>query len=173
VVLPWALDGYQLAGEVLEIGGGSGAMAEGVVHAFPRAHVTWTDLDDAMVVVARARFAGRENVLVERADVTALPFDDASFDAVTSYLMLHHVISWREAIAEAVRVLRPGGTLIGYDLTDTRLARAVHRADGSAHRIVAAARMRDGLVAAGLVSISVDTSAMKHLMRFRADKPAE
>ena len=173
IVLPWALDEHRLQGDVLEIGGGSGAMAEGVLAAFPFASLTITDIDDAMVSSARSRLAGREHVVVERADVTALPFGDSSFDSVTSYLMLHHVITWREAIAEATRVLRPGGTFVGYDLADTRLARAIHRIDRSPHRILSAVEMRGGLAAAGLVDISVETSAVSHVFRFRAVKPVD
>lgn len=171
-VLPWALDGHQLTGDVLEIGAGSGAMADGVARVFPTADLTVTDVDDAMVSAARARLADHQTAAVKRADVTALPFDDASFDAVTSYLMLHHVIAWQEALAEAVRVLRPGGTFIGYDLTDTRIARLVHRADGSPHRIIGNAELREGLADAGFLGITVRTSFRAHLMRFLAGKPA-
>lgn len=54
-VLPVALDGHQLTGDVLEIGGGVGAMADGVARRFPTARLTVTDIDDAdMVVAARA-----------------------------------------------------------------------------------------------------------------------
>ncbi len=90
-VLPWALGGVGLSGEVLEIGGGSGAMAEGVAPLFPDVRLTVTDVDEDMVASARRRLAQRGNVQVQPADVTALPFGDASFNAVTSYLMLHHV----------------------------------------------------------------------------------
>ena len=172
VVLPWALDGYQLTGDILEIGGGGGAMADGVATMFPTARLTVTDLDDAMISAARARLTHHRNVTVERADVTALGFDDASFDTVASYLMLHHVIDWQEALTEVRRVLKPGGAFIGYDLTDTHIARLLHRADRSPHRIVAAAEMRDCLASAGYGDITVRTSALSHLMRFRAVKPA-
>ena len=171
-VLPWALDGHQLTGRVLEIGAGGGAMAHGVARMFPSAHLAVTDVDDAMVSVARTRLADHSNVTVDRADVTALQFDDASFDAVTTYLMLHHVIAWQEALAEAFRVLKPGGTLIGYDLTDTRLARLVHRADGSPHQMIAMSEMSDCLTAAGFREITVRPSVLSHLMRFRAVKAA-
>ena len=173
VVLPWALDGRQLIGDVLEIGSGNGAMVEGGARLFPSAHLTATDVDDAMVAAARTRLAQHENVRVERADVTALPFDGVSFDAVTSYLMLHHVIAWQEALSEAWRVLKPGGTFLGYDLTDTRIARLIHRVDGSPHRMIAPAEMRDGLVCAGFVDVTVGVSVRAHLMRFRARKSAD
>ena len=118
VVLPWALSGEDLHGDVLEIGGGTGAMAAGVIDRFPHLRLTVTDIDPVMVAAARKRLATHREVTVERADVTALPFADGSFDVVTSYLMLHHVVDWRPALTEALRVLRPGGRLVGYDLTD-------------------------------------------------------
>lgn len=130
-VLRWALDGYELTGDALEIGSGSGAMAEGVAATFPTVRLTVTDIDEAMVASARRRLAGRPNVTVEQADVADLAFPSDSFDTVTSYLMLHHVISWREALREGARVLRPGGVFLGYDPTDTRAARLTHKIDGS------------------------------------------
>lgn len=168
-VLPWALYGYELTGDVLEIGGGSGAMAEGFTATFPAVQLMVTDIDEAMVASARRRLAGHSNITVEQADVTALPFPSASFDAVTSYLMLHHVVSWREALRGAARVLRPGGVFLGYDLTDSRAARLMHRLDGSPHLIIGPEELRAGLVDAGFEQRSVvDTSAAGHLMRFRA-----
>lgn len=169
VVLPWALNCYDLAGDVLEIGSGSGAMAEGVVTAFPAVRLTVTDIDQVMVASARRRLAGHPNITVQQADVTALPFPSASFDAVTSYLMLHHVITWREALHEASRVLRPGRVFLGYDLTDTRTARLTHRIDGSPHHILGPEELRAGLVEAGFKQAVVDASAAGHLMRFRAE----
>ncbi len=170
VVLPWALEGTQLSGDVLEIGAGSGAMADGMVRAFREARLTVTDIDEAMVSAARARLAGRRNVIVEQADVTGLPFEDSTFDVVTSYLMLHHVVEWRAALTEAGRVLRPGGTLLGYDLAHTPLAGLIHRADRSPHRIVSATELRGGMTDAGLTGITVHPSVGGLLMRFRAVK---
>jgi SAM-dependent methyltransferase len=172
-VLPWALEGHRLSGDVLEIGSGSGAMANAVAKTFPNVHLTVTDIDEAMVSQARALLAYRENVHVEQADVTALPFEDSTFDAVTSYLMLHHVIAWPVALTEAVRVLRPGGTLVGYDLTNTRAARVIHLADRSPHRILSATDLIDGLAEAGLTAVAVRLSLGGHLMRFRAEKSAD
>jgi ubiquinone/menaquinone biosynthesis C-methylase UbiE len=157
---------------VLEIGGGSGAMADGAARLFPRAHLTVTDIDPDMVAVTRRRVAAHDNVVVEQADVTDLTFGDESFDVVTSYLMLHHVIGWREALAEAARVLRPGGVLVGYDLTDTRFARLIHRVDGSPHALVSTSGLGQGLVEAGLVVDTLRVAARGQLVRFAAHKPA-
>ena len=172
-VLPWTLDGITLSGDVLEIGGGSGATAEGVLLAYPDVRLTVTDVDKAMVAVARLRLAKYPDAVVERADVTDLPYMAGSFDVITSHLMLHHVIDWQDALTEAARVLRPDGMILGYDLTDTRAARLLHRVDGSPHRIIAPTELRDGLADAGFTDIAIGVAAFAHLMRFRATKRAE
>ena len=117
VVLPWALQGGELVGDVLEIGCGSGAMAAEVLRTYADVRLTATDFDESMVHAARTRlteFGSR--VDVRQADATALPFADGSFDAVLSFIMLHHVLQWEHAFAEMARVLRPDGRFIGYDL---------------------------------------------------------
>lgn len=169
-VLSWALRGETLTGDVLEIGAGSGAMAAGVAAAHPAARLTVTDLDEAMVAATRARLRTNPDVTVTRADVTDLPFEEGSFDVVTSYLMLHHVVTWRAALVESQRVLRPGGRLLGYDLTDTMLARVVHRIDGSPYDLLRPEELRDRLAEVGFEGIEIDLSAAGHLMRFRAQR---
>jgi SAM-dependent methyltransferase len=117
VLLPWALQGVVPSGEVLEIGSGSGAMAGELLKRFPELRVVATDYDPAMVAVAQrtlARFG--ERVIVQRVDASVLPFEDGRFDLVLSFAMLHHVGAWEGAVAEAIRVLRPGGKFLGYDL---------------------------------------------------------
>ncbi|QBD74936.1 class I SAM-dependent methyltransferase [Ktedonosporobacter rubrisoli] len=49
---------------------------------------------------------------VIKADMTALPFQDASFDVVIASHVFHFVSAWQKALQEVVRVLRPGGMLI-------------------------------------------------------------
>lgn len=139
VVLPWALQGTSLHGDVLEVGGGSGAMAATLVQRFPAVRLTVTDYDDAMVEAARSRLPS--TVTVEQADASQLRFPDGSFDAVVSFLMLHHVVAWEDAVREAVRVVRPGGWVVGYDLLRTPAMRAFHVADRSPHRLMRVAEL--------------------------------
>ncbi|MFI5534093.1 methyltransferase domain-containing protein [Kitasatospora sp. NPDC051853] len=62
---------------------------------------------------------------VVRADVTVLPFEDESFDVVTAGQCLEHVPDPYAVVAEACRVLRPGGTLVVDTIADTAIARFV------------------------------------------------
>jgi ubiquinone/menaquinone biosynthesis C-methylase UbiE len=147
-IVPWSLSGEQLAGDVLEIGGGSGAMAAAVTARFPAARLTVADLDPLMVEAIGSRLRPPSRAVV--ADATDLPFAAGSFDVVLSFLMLHHVGAWERAVAEAVRVLRPGGRFIGYDLADTWRSRVFHHLD-QIHdlRSVTTEAMRAALEAAG------------------------
>lgn len=58
--------------------------------------------------------AARHSPNVQVASVEALPFADGSFDVVLSHEVVEHVPDDRAAVAEAVRVLRPGGRLVIY-----------------------------------------------------------
>jgi ubiquinone/menaquinone biosynthesis C-methylase UbiE len=47
-----------------------------------------------------------------QADMTALPFHDASFDAIIAVHVFHLISEWQKALQEILRVLRPGGMLV-------------------------------------------------------------
>ena len=127
ILLPWVLQGEQPSGEVLEIGAGSGAMTAQLLAAFPALRMVATDYDTDMVATAQQALAPfGDRATAQRAGAAALPFEDNRFSLVLSAAMLHHVIAWEKALAEAVRVLRPGGRLVGYDLLDTAPVRLLH-----------------------------------------------
>jgi ubiquinone/menaquinone biosynthesis C-methylase UbiE len=90
---------------VLDVGAGSGTFSNLLeARGFD---VTSTDVTEEALEVLRARVSGP----VARADATALPFPDASFDAVILGEVLEHVEDDRAALSEAARVLRPSGVL--------------------------------------------------------------
>jgi SAM-dependent methyltransferase len=172
VVVPWVLGGRALTGETLELGTGSGAMAAVLLERFPTMRLRATDVDPEMVESARTRlthFGAR--VTVEQADATSLPFPTGRFDAVVSFIMLHHVIDWEGALAEAVRVLRPGGVLFGYDLVESWPAEMLHRLDGSPHRLATTDAIRARLAALGLRDVRTATSLGGLVTRFSATSP--
>ena len=169
-VLPWTLMGSELSGSVLELGSGSGAMAAEILDRFPAATLTATDLDPKMLERARLAlepFGSRASV--QEADATALPFGDERFDAVVSYLMLHHVGAWEQALAEAARVLKPGALLLVADFLDNRVLRAGERMAGSEVRPIPRAELP--AVLGGLPLTGVETKPVGNaIVRFRALK---
>ncbi len=171
VVLPWALHGFEPAGDVLEIGAGSGAMAAELLAAHPRIRLTVTDFDDAMVAAAAARLSGfGDRSSARQADATALPFPDASFDVVLSWVMLHHTIEWETALAEAVRVLRPGGHLVGYDLLATAPLRLLHPAADPDVRVMGLGGFRDAVGKLPVDQAMITPSLAGFTVRFRLQK---
>ncbi|MCY1036771.1 methyltransferase domain-containing protein [Corallococcus sp. BB11-1] len=95
-----------LSGRVLEVGAGTGLSLPGYPDTVTC--VTAVDVDLGALLRARARRAG---VALLQADAQALPFPEASFDAVVSSLVFCCVDAPATALAEVGRVLRPGGEL--------------------------------------------------------------
>jgi ubiquinone/menaquinone biosynthesis C-methylase UbiE len=114
-ILPVVTSGVDLGENMLEIGPGPGAATEWLRHHVRRLIAVELDADAADAL--RERFA-HTNVSVVVGDATALDYPDGSFDSVGMFTMLHHVPTpalQNALLAEALRVLRPGGTLVGSD----------------------------------------------------------
>jgi len=89
-------------GRVLDVGCGDGALGRLLLGT----RVRWVGLDLSATLLADAPRP------VVRASATRLPFPDASFDAVSALYMLYHLPEPALAVAEAKRVLRPGGWFV-------------------------------------------------------------
>lgn len=74
--------------------------------------VAGVDLAVAAIDHARTRYAGRSNLEFRAADCTALPFPDASFDAVVSFETVEHIAAQDAFVDEVRRVLRPDGLFV-------------------------------------------------------------
>lgn len=100
----------QASGEVLEVAIGTGLNLE---HYPGDVALTGVDLSPAMLEIAqrRARELGRP-VDLRRGDAEALEFTAASFDSVLCTFSLCSIPDDRRAVAEMIRVLRPGGALL-------------------------------------------------------------
>jgi ubiquinone/menaquinone biosynthesis C-methylase UbiE len=98
--------------EVLEVGCGTGVLTRRLAGRPEVASVVGVDVAPALLERARALCPG---VTFREGDAAALPFDDGSFDVVVLDSTLSHVPDAARAVAEAHRVLRPGGQLAVLD----------------------------------------------------------
>ncbi|MBM6813687.1 methyltransferase domain-containing protein [Olsenella uli] len=114
------------APRLLDLGCGTGALAKRVLGVAPGAHLTCVDLSPRMAEAARARLAGRAEVLL--GDAERLPFHDAGFDAAWCNDSFHHYPDPERAAFQAWRVLAPGGALVIGDAWQPAPARAVMNA---------------------------------------------
>ena len=105
---PWIFE--RVLGKVLEIGVGTGINFKDIPK---EVEYTGTDVSPQMLELAKQRaakmgFAGQ----LQLADATKLPFEDQSFDCVVSTYVFCCVPDEKEALKEALRVLKPGGRLL-------------------------------------------------------------
>jgi SAM-dependent methyltransferase len=118
-LMPWALGGATLEGPALEMGPGLGITTD-----YLRTKVrslTALERDPILAEKLRQRFRG-SNVQVIEGDAISMPFESGAYRTVFCFTMLHHVPSvllQDRVIAEALRVLAPGGVFVG---TDSRMS---------------------------------------------------
>jgi SAM-dependent methyltransferase len=109
-----------LVGDVLDVGCGPGT---NFPHYGPGARVTAVDYNPGMIALARRALpAPHASVTVQVADAMALPFEDETFDAYVSTLVLCSVPDLGRAVDEAWRVLRPGGEVRIFEHVRSRSA---------------------------------------------------
>jgi ubiquinone/menaquinone biosynthesis C-methylase UbiE len=114
-ILPSLTQHANLGEEMLEIGPGPGAATEWLRDKVKK--LTVVEIDESAAARLAEKYAD-SNVEVVTADATDLSYPDDSFDSVGSFTMLHHVPTaglQNKILAEAFRVLKPGGVLIASD----------------------------------------------------------
>ena len=174
IILPWILQDVEPSGEGLEIGAGVGALTAQLLTQYPRFRMVATDSDAEQVAMAEqvlSSFGRRASV--QRADAVALPFPDGRFDLVLSAAMLHHVVEWDKALAEAVRVLCPGGKLVGYDMSDTAAGRLISMGERPGTSLLRPGQLDTALNRLGLTDLQTKSALAGTVMRFSARKPLE
>ncbi len=164
-ILPAVAYGVDLGDDMLEIGPGPGAATSWLRERVRR--LVAVELSAAAATELGRRFAGT-NVTAVPGDATALSYADASFDSVGTFTMLHHVptrAAQDAILAEALRVLRPGGTLIGSDsLASDRLH---HFHSGDTYNPVEPSVLLNRLQALGFGEITITVGQS---LLFRARK---
>jgi len=100
-------------GSVLDVGCGTGTFAISLAASRPDAEVVGIDGDAEILAIAKAK-DGATAVDWRQGLAGTLPFGAGSIDVVTTSLVLHHLLpeQKREAMAEAKRVLKPGGRFL-------------------------------------------------------------
>lgn len=132
----WAdlLDKLQLRGDerILDMGCGRGAVLMLAAQRLTTGRAVGVDLWRGVDQSGNSAEATRRNAVAEgvadrvevhTADMTALPFEDNSFDVVVSSVAIHNIrgrAGREKSIEQAIRVLRPGGKLMIADIRATR-----------------------------------------------------
>ena len=111
----WVFDHLEIPenADVLEVGCGTGDLWSANRDRVPEGwRITLTDLSEGMLGEARGNLASVDGAFTyELANVDALPFEDAHWNAVIANHMLYHAPDLDRAISELARVLKPGGKL--------------------------------------------------------------
>lgn len=101
--------------DLLDVGCGTGPMIELLASELPGRNYTGLDLTPRMIEVANEK--GLDGARFVVGDAEAMPFEDASFDAVICANSFHHYPNPQAFFNEVSRVLRPGGLLVLRDYT--------------------------------------------------------
>ena len=149
-------------GRLLDVGCGTGVLAARL--AARGYEATGLDPSDGMLSVLRERAPA---VTAVQASATEMPFDDAEFDLSVSVATMHHIAdpdAVRRALAEMVRVVRPGGKVIVWDHNPRNpywpyLMKRVPQDRGD-ERLVGVEELVDGLRAGGAGLVSVEQLGM-------------
>lgn len=110
--------------DFLDVGCGTGAVSRELARRMSVGHVVGIDPSPVFLATARKLASDFTNLSFVEGDGRSLPFESASFDTVLFHTTLSHVPRPKEALKEAFRVLRPGGTLAVFEgnYTTTTLA---------------------------------------------------
>lgn len=100
---------------VVEIGCGNGSSTEMILRNMTPGRLIGIDPAEGLLDRARQRFAARDEVSFQTGDAVRTGLPDASADVVVAHTVYSHLADPQAALAEAFRLLRPGGVLAVFD----------------------------------------------------------
>ncbi len=104
--------GVKAGTKVLDLGCGTGFFSRFIAESEPQSHVTGLEYDENFVAYAKEQSARQGlDITFVQGDAMDLPFEDASFDAVTGHTFLNSVSDPDKAMDEMKRVCRIGGVI--------------------------------------------------------------
>ncbi|CAH0231597.1 MULTISPECIES: demethylmenaquinone methyltransferase [Plantibacter] len=112
--------GPAAAERILDLAAGTGTSSAAL--ARNGAQVVAADFSPGMIAVGREKYADRSDIQFVEADATALPFADEEFDATTISFGLRNVVRPKDALAEMLRVTKPGGRIVICEFSTPTLA---------------------------------------------------
>lgn len=118
---------------VLDIGCGPGAAVRRAGRIAVAGSATGVDASAGMVAIARRRSTGIPNVAFELGAAEALPFADERFTRVWTIHAYHHWNDTGAGLAESLRVLAPGGSLL---ISETRGSSSHGMSTAEAQRVI-------------------------------------
>ncbi|MEO0625044.1 MAG: methyltransferase domain-containing protein [Pseudomonadota bacterium] len=113
----------------VELGSGPGDVTRDILDVAGAAEALGIEPSPVMVEAARARHTDKAGLRFEVGDAKATGLADASMDLVVLHTLLIHCPGPEEALAEAFRILRPGGWLAVFDEDPPSVTAAVHLHD--------------------------------------------
>jgi ubiquinone/menaquinone biosynthesis C-methylase UbiE len=149
-----AAHGAGRGGELLDVGTGPARIPIALCRADRHFRVLGVDLAGPMLDLARRNVSEAEltdRIRFARGDAKNLPFPDGRFEAVVSNTIVHHIPTPEIALAELVRLVAPGGTLMIRDLarpSDRSALEALVNLHAGSEPIAARNLLRDSLNAA-------------------------
>lgn len=140
-------------GTVLDVACGKGETTRCLLDYYPAEAISAINISERQIEVARGNVPGANFRCM---DATALEFADASFDNIMCVEAAFHFDTRREFLTEALRVLKPGGTLAMSDILMTREAEKARLYHTEANYLVDVAEYTEMLKSLGFRNIRID-----------------
>lgn len=138
---------------VLDLGAGSGYFSLKIAEKLPQGKVICVDLSDEMLGILKKRAARKgitERLQIVKADASSIGIEDETCDIAVSSCLFHE-LSWPErALAEMVRAVKPGGSIVVADFRNVRMPHGPR-----AHGPISVDELTDLFYTSGLTHIAV------------------